>query len=80
MKILFPQVKYWITFEDAQGICLAGYGSKYVAPENVELPGVADYLCADTILLAHAQVYHLYDEEFKNEQNGKFLAFPVFRK
>lgn len=70
-KSFGDRVKWWITFEDPQGLCIAGYGIKYVAPENVELPGVADYLCGQTILLAHAQAYHLYYEEFESQQKGK---------
>lgn len=74
-KILYTQVKWWITFEDAQGMCVAGYGSKFSAPENIQLPGVADYLCGETVLLAHAHAYWLYQEDFKNQQKGKIFHF-----
>lgn len=29
------------------------------------------YLCLHNILKAHARIYHIYDEEFRQEQNGQ---------
>lgn len=36
----------------------------------MNLPGVANYICGHNMLKAHAKVYHMYQEEFKEEQNG----------
>lgn len=60
------RVKYWITNNEA---CV-GYGEDKYAPA-VNASGVADYLCYYVSALAHARVYHLYDEEFRGKQNGR---------
>ena len=31
----------------------------------------AEYLCIHNVLKAHARAYHIYDEEFRAQQNGK---------
>jgi hypothetical protein len=43
--------------------------SKEFAP-SLGQPGIADYLAARTILLAHARAYHVYHDEFRNTQQG----------
>lgn len=51
--------KIWATFNEPKEICLNGVGS-----------GIQDYKCAHTILKAHAKVFRMYDEEFRQEQKG----------
>lgn len=60
------RVKYWITFNS---VC-HGYDND-VFPPFVNQPGVGNYLCRHILLLSHAQVYHMYDKEFRKEQNGR---------
>lgn len=37
----------------------------------------ATFLCMHNILKAHAKIYHIYDEEFRKDQNGKIgLVIP----
>ncbi|KAJ8973917.1 hypothetical protein NQ317_000462 [Molorchus minor] len=62
-------VKYWTTFNEPKQICQYSYGSGLLAP-GIWTSGVGDYLCVRTVLLAHAKAYHIYDEEFREEQNG----------
>ncbi|KAJ8973914.1 hypothetical protein NQ317_000459 [Molorchus minor] len=62
-------VKYWSTFNEPIHVCPSGYGYGQMAPA-VSASGVGDYLCARTVLLAHAKAYHIYDEEFREKQNG----------
>lgn len=45
---------------------------------------LGSYMCAHNMLKAHARVYRMYDEEFRNTQNGKisltlscFHSFPA---
>ena len=40
---------------------------------------IAEYACGHNILKAHARAYHIYEEEFRTEQNGKVgIAIPCF--
>ncbi|KAL0811274.1 hypothetical protein ABMA28_009690 [Loxostege sticticalis] len=72
-KVLFDKfgdrVKNWITINEPKQICYEGYGSDLKAP-FVNMSGIAEYICAKNILLAHARVYRLYDEEYRRLQNG----------
>lgn len=34
-------------------------------------PGIGEYLCVDNVLKAHASVYHLYQQKYKNSFGGK---------
>lgn len=72
-KTVFEQlgdlVKIWTTFNEAFETCFGGYGGAGMAP-NISRSGIADYLCAHTIIKAHAKTYHLYKDEFKTKQNG----------
>ncbi|KAJ8917370.1 hypothetical protein NQ315_002394 [Exocentrus adspersus] len=69
-RILFSyfgdRVKHWITFN---GGC-AGYGEDGFAP-FLNQPGIANYICNQVLVLAHAKAYHLYDREFRMLQKGK---------
>ncbi|KAJ8963463.1 hypothetical protein NQ318_018946 [Aromia moschata] len=66
---LGDDVKYWSTFNEPKQSCQSGYGTASNAP-GITSPGVAEYLCTYTVLLAHAKAYHIYDEEFRPTQNG----------
>lgn len=35
------------------------------------MSGIGEYLCVDTVLKAHAVVYHLYKNKYYNKFNGK---------
>src|SRR5699024_834149 len=63
-------VKLWFTFNEPKQTCQQGYGTGQKAPALTS-SGVADYRCTHTILKAHAQAYHLYDEEFRADQGGR---------
>uniref|UniRef100_V5GJ69 Myrosinase 1 n=1 Tax=Anoplophora glabripennis TaxID=217634 RepID=V5GJ69_ANOGL len=65
----FPNVYYWITFNDPRATCRRGYGEGTFAP-GINSDGIGEYLCAYTVLKAHAAAYHVYKEEFK-VLNGK---------
>lgn len=73
-KVLFDnfgdRVKYWITINEPKQICYEGYGSDLKAP-LLNVSGIAEYLCAKNILLAHAEAYHLYNEEYRKKQGGR---------
>ncbi|XP_048486452.1 myrosinase 1-like [Plutella xylostella] len=76
-ELFGDRVKFWITINEPKQICLFGYGSTRLAPQ-LNAGGVADYICAKTILLANARAYHLYNEEFRSKQGGQVgLAVDV---
>ncbi|XP_026324190.1 myrosinase 1-like [Hyposmocoma kahamanoa] len=63
------QVNMWLTFNEPREICHQGYGSGTMAP-LLKIPGVAEYICAKNLLLAHAKTYHMYDKEFRSLKRG----------
>lgn len=63
-------VKYWVTFNEPWSICADGYGLGGKAPA-LKADGIADYLCAHTLLKAHAKAYHLYRDTYWKEQQGQ---------
>lgn len=64
------RVKYWSTFNEAEQICQAGYGSDGKAPA-LQSSGLADYQCSYNLIKAHAGAWHLYDDKYRSSQQGK---------
>ncbi|GAB1603191.1 cytosolic beta-glucosidase-like [Argonauta hians] len=64
------RVKYWSTFNEPRHICSSGYGLGYLAPGTCS-PGVGSYQAGHTLLKAHATVWHLYNDTYRSQQNGK---------
>uniref|UniRef100_A0A8B9DLH2 Lactase n=1 Tax=Anser cygnoides TaxID=8845 RepID=A0A8B9DLH2_ANSCY len=64
------RVKFWITFHEPWVISYAGYGTGE-HPPGIADPGVASYKVAHTILKAHADVWHLYNDRYRSQQQGK---------
>lgn len=79
-KVVFDnfgdRVKYWLTFNEPYNFCYHGYGIQMKAPA-LNMSGIADYLCAHTVLKAHARVYHLYNTTYKDTQRGKNLSLSI---
>ncbi|XP_038208449.1 myrosinase 1-like [Zerene cesonia] len=71
-KLFGDRVKYWVTINEPYYICYEGYGADILAPQ-VNITGIAEYLCAKNVLVAHAKAYHIYDEEFRPTQGGKIF-------
>ncbi|KAL4712819.1 hypothetical protein ACJJTC_011889 [Scirpophaga incertulas] len=63
------RVKYWITMNEPREICYQGYGDVTKAPK-LNIKGFAEYLCAKNLLVAHANAYHIYNNEFKAKFGG----------
>jgi beta-glucosidase/6-phospho-beta-glucosidase/beta-galactosidase len=74
-KELGDLVKHWMTFNEPKQTCLGGYGDGDKAPGYTS-SGVADYQCTHILLKTHAKAYHIYDEEFRAEQQGNANKFP----
>jgi lactase-phlorizin hydrolase len=73
-------VKLWITINEPIMI-IRGYSESKGRAPSLGQPGIADYLAARTILLAHARAYHVYHDEFRNTQKGStvYLLESWFR-
>ncbi|CAD6997404.1 unnamed protein product [Ceratitis capitata] len=69
-KTFGDRVKKWITFNEPFDYCVLGYGRAYFPP-LVHSPGVADYLCMDNTLRAHAAAYRSYKAKYFKRQGGK---------
>lgn len=63
------RVKYWITYNEPKNLCLKGDGYGTVIA-TAETAGIAEYLCSYNVLLSHADIYHMYEEEYKENQGG----------
>ncbi|KAL1517173.1 hypothetical protein ABEB36_000972 [Hypothenemus hampei] len=63
-------VKTWITLNEPQTTCVQGYGNGEKAP-GYNHSGEGVYQCAYTHILAHAKAYHIYDKEFRTQQQGR---------
>ena len=68
--ISYFKVKYWSTFNEPVIFCEYGYGRGIHAPLHYA-PGIGEYMCANNVLLAHAQVYRLYKNEYYARNPGK---------
>ncbi|KAJ8978935.1 hypothetical protein NQ317_002996 [Molorchus minor] len=64
-------VKYWLTFNEPKQTCQQGYGSGKNAP-FVKSHGLGEYICTHILLKAHAKAWHIYDDEFRPTQNGRY--------
>nr|AGP76182.1 beta-glucosidase 2 [Sphaerotermes sphaerothorax] len=73
-RVLFKnfgdRVKLWQTFNEPH-IFMAGYDSDKGMAPSIDTPGIGDYLASHTVLVAHANIYRLYEREFKQQQQGK---------
>lgn len=66
------KIKSWITINEPYEICEDGYGDEKKAPA-IDSHGVGNYLCSDTLLKAHAEVFHLYNDTYREKQNGTIM-------
>jgi lactase-phlorizin hydrolase len=68
--IFLLQIKTWITFNEPS-VFTNGYESNTYHAPSIETPGFGKYLASHTVLKAHAQAYHLYNDTFRAKQGGK---------
>lgn len=66
------KIKSWITFNEPYEICEDAYGDDKKAPA-IDSHGVGNYLCSETLLKAHAESFHLYNESYRAQQNGRIM-------
>ncbi|XP_064422022.1 lactase-like protein [Latimeria chalumnae] len=63
------RVKYWVTFDNPWSIAVEGYETGEHAP-GLKLKGTGAYKVAHHIIKAHSKVWHTYDNQWRNKQNG----------
>ncbi|XP_060806757.1 myrosinase 1-like [Amyelois transitella] len=68
-ELFGDRVKYWITMNEPREVCYQGYGYTTKAP-RLNIHGIAEYMCAKNLLVAHAKAYHIYDEEYRALYGG----------
>ena len=64
------RVKFWLTFNEPWVVALAGHETAQMAP-GIADPGVMAYIVGHTIIKAHAQAWHNYDDNFRSIQQGR---------
>ncbi|XP_068103493.1 lactase/phlorizin hydrolase-like [Hyperolius riggenbachi] len=64
------RVKHWITFHEPWVVSYAGYGTGEHAP-GIKDPGNASFKVTHNIVKAHAKAWHVYNDKYRAQQNGK---------
>ncbi|KAI4468951.1 glycosyl hydrolase [Holotrichia oblita] len=64
------RVKDWITFNEPYQICQEGYSEHNKAPVYNQ-DGIGGYLCAYTVLMAHAKTYEIYQRRYNTNKEGR---------
>ncbi|ELV10219.1 Lactase-phlorizin hydrolase [Tupaia chinensis] len=67
---LGDKVKFWITLNEPFVIANQGYGYGTSAPGISFRPGTAPYIAGHNLIKAHAEAWHLYDEQYRASQGG----------
>ena len=62
-------MKWWITFNEPWIVAWVGYGNGDFAP-GVVGPGTSVYVAAHNIIKAHAEAWHTYNDDFRQQQQG----------
>jgi hypothetical protein len=59
---------------------MGGYASDTGMAPSINTPGIGDYLAARTVILAHANIYRMYEREFKQQQQGRPATKSLLRQ
>jgi hypothetical protein len=57
-----------------------GYASDTGMAPSINTPGIGDYLTAHTVILSHANIYRMYEREFKQQQQGRSIVESLLRE
>jgi len=64
------RVKHWMTFNEPWVITWLGYGIGVFAPGIYE-PAEGQYKTSHTIIKAHAEAWHVYNDNYRSTQKGE---------
>ncbi|XP_043285799.1 myrosinase 1-like isoform X2 [Venturia canescens] len=67
---LGDRVEIFATLNEPTSYCTRPSDEPQISP-GTALPGISPYICMHNSLKAHAKVYHMYDKEYRKQQNGK---------
>ena len=62
-------MKKWLTLNEPWVVSIIGYGTGEHAP-GIKGIGTDVYEAGHNLIKAHAMAYKIYDEEFRQKQNG----------
>lgn len=65
-----PKVKKFITLNEPADNCIHVYNMGIHASAKKELHGIAEYICGENMLKAHARAYRIYQDKYKRLYNG----------
>ncbi|XP_072541141.1 lactase/phlorizin hydrolase [Salminus brasiliensis] len=69
-KNLGDKVKFWITINEPYNVANIGHGYGTAAPGISFRPGTAPYIVGHNLIKAHAEAWHLYNDEYRATQGG----------
>ncbi|XP_041662215.1 lactase-phlorizin hydrolase-like isoform X2 [Cheilinus undulatus] len=64
------KVKFWITINEPYNIANVGHGYGAAAPGISFRPGTLPYIVGHNLLKAHAEAWHLYNDQYRATQKG----------
>ncbi|KAM6178322.1 lactase/phlorizin hydrolase [Rhynchocyon petersi] len=67
---LGDKVKFWITVNEPFTFISQGYGYGTAAPGISFRPGTAPYIAGHNVIKAHAEAWHLYNDQYRAKQGG----------
>ncbi|KAI3356501.1 hypothetical protein L3Q82_017711 [Scortum barcoo] len=67
---LGEKVKFWITINEPYNVANIGHGYGAAAPGISFRPGTLPYIVGHNLLKAHAEAWHLYNDNYRAKQKG----------
>uniref|UniRef100_A0AAQ4P9W1 Lactase n=1 Tax=Gasterosteus aculeatus aculeatus TaxID=481459 RepID=A0AAQ4P9W1_GASAC len=64
------KVKFWVTINEPYNIANVGHGYGAAAPGISFRPGTLPYIVGHTLIKAHAEAWHLYNDKYRATQKG----------